>query len=64
MPAQLKKRLYWVIATVLAAYWAREILSMWMASPYASPLTLKMVVISSVYHMAKISLISLDAKRG
>lgn len=33
------------------------------AAPYASPLTLKMVAISSVYHVGKILLISLDAKR-
>ncbi|CAM9535527.1 unnamed protein product, partial [Hapterophycus canaliculatus] len=61
--ALLRRRLYWVIAGVLAAYWAREIISMLIASPYASPLTLKMVVISSVYHVGKILLISLDAKR-
>lgn len=60
---QLKRRLYWVIAGVLSAYWAREVLSMLIASPYASPLTLKMVAISSVYHVGKILLISLDAKR-
>lgn len=52
-----------MIAGVLAAYWAREILSMLIASPYASPLTLKMVMISSAYHLGKILLISLDAKR-
>lgn len=61
--AQLKRRLYWVIAGVLAAYWSREVLSMLIASPYASPLTLKMVAISSVYHVGKILLISLDARR-
>lgn len=60
---QLKRRLYWVIAGVLSAYWAREVLSMLTAAPYASPLTLKMVAISSVYHVGKILLISLDAKR-
>ncbi|CAN0252340.1 unnamed protein product [Pylaiella littoralis] len=61
--ALLKRRLYWVIAGVLAAYWSREVLSMLIASPYASPLTLKMVAISSVYHVGKILLISLDARR-
>eukprot|EP00752_Nemacystus_decipiens_P001332 g1322.t1 len=61
--ALLKRRLYWVIAGVLSAYWAREVLSMLIASPYASPLTLKMVAMSSVYHVGKILLISLDAKR-
>lgn len=60
---QLKRRLYWVIAGVLSAYWAREVLSMVIASPYASPLTLNMVAISSVYHVGKILLISLDARR-
>lgn len=60
---QLKRRLYWVIAGVLSAYWAREVLSMLIAMAYASPLTRKMVAISSVYHVGKILLISLDAKR-
>lgn len=60
---QLKRRLYWVIAGVLAAYWSREVLSMLIALPYASPLTVKMVTISSVYHVGKILLISLDAQR-
>jgi len=60
---QLKRRLYWVIAGVLAAYWAREVLSMVIASPYASPLTLKMVAVSTIYHAGKILLISLDAHR-
>ncbi|CAM9355689.1 unnamed protein product [Ectocarpus sp. 6 AP-2014] len=59
----LRRRLYWVIAGVLAAYWSREVLSMLIASPYASPLTLKMVAISSLYHVGKIILISLDAQR-
>ncbi|CAM9871186.1 unnamed protein product [Ectocarpus fasciculatus] len=61
--ALLRRRLYWVIAGVLAAYWSREVLSMLIASPYASPLTLKMVAISSLYHVGKILLISLDAQR-
>lgn len=60
---QLRRRLYWAIAGVLAAYWSREVLSMLIASPYASPLTLKMVAISSLYHVGKIILISLDAQR-
>lgn len=61
---QLKRRLYWVIASVLAAYWAREIVSMWLALPYASELAFKMVIASSVYHVGKITLISVDARRG
>lgn len=56
--------MYWVIAGVLVAYWAREVVSMWMATPYVSPLTWKMIAASSVYHVGKISLISLDARRG
>lgn len=36
---------------------------MLIASPYASPLTLKMVTVSSLYHVGKILLISLDASR-
>lgn len=60
---QLRRRLYWVIAGVLAAYWSREVLSMLIASPYASPLTLKMLAISSLYHVGKVLLISLDAQR-
>lgn len=61
---QLKRRLYWVIAGVLAAYWAREVLSMWMSWPCVSPLTRNMIVFSTVYHLGKILLISLDARRG
>lgn len=63
-PFQLRRRLYWVIASVLAAYWAREIASMWLALPYASELAFKMVAVSSVYHVGKILLISVDARRG
>ncbi|CAM9825893.1 unnamed protein product [Laminaria digitata] len=37
---------------------------MWIALPYASELAFKMVVISSVYHVGKITLISVDARRG
>eukprot|EP00904_Undaria_pinnatifida_P009355 jgi/Undpi1/554/HiC_scaffold_10.g04018.m1 len=62
--ALLRRRLYWVIASVLAAYWAREIASMWLALPYASELAFKMVTVSSVYHVGKILLISVDARRG
>lgn len=49
---------------MLAAYWAREIASMWVALPYASEIVFKMVVVSSVYHVGKITLISVDARRG
>lgn len=61
---QLRKRMYWVIASVLAAYWAREMLSMWMAARYFSSLTFRMVVLSTLYHTGKISLITVDARRG
>lgn len=64
IPRQLKKRMYWVIALVLAAYWARELLSMWMAATYFSPLTFRLVVVSTVYHVGKITLIAVDANRG
>ncbi|CAM9518744.1 unnamed protein product, partial [Sphacelaria rigidula] len=62
--ALLRKRMYWVIAAVLAAYWARELLSMWMAVRYFSSLTFRMVVLSTLYHIGKISLITVDARRG
>lgn len=61
---QLRKRMYWVIAIVLSAYWAREVLSMLMTLPYASRLTRRMILASTVYHTYKASLICLDAKRG
>ncbi|CAM9724028.1 unnamed protein product, partial [Choristocarpus tenellus] len=62
--ALLKRRMYWVIAGVLSAYWAREIFSMWLSMPYASSVTARMVTVSSFYHLGKILLISVDARRG
>ena len=59
--ALLKRRLYWVIAGVLGAYWARETVSMALCFPHVTPLTQRLIGISCVYHTAKISLVSLDA---
>ncbi|CAM9439167.1 unnamed protein product [Chrysoparadoxa australica] len=52
-----------VIAGVLVAYWGREVLSMTLLLPYVSDLTSKLIVVSAVYHTAKMVLISKDANR-
>ena len=52
--ALLKKRYYWVIAGVLAAYWARELLSMALCLSYVSPRSAMMIRISLIYHIAKV----------
>ena len=53
--ALLKKRYYWVIAGVLGAYWARELLSMALCWSYVSPQTATMIRISLIYHTAKVT---------
>ncbi|KAJ1488716.1 hypothetical protein T484DRAFT_1782529 [Baffinella frigidus] len=59
--ALLRQRMYWVIAGVLGAYWARETLSMAFFYPHVSPSTRIMISVSCIYHWAKIALVSMDA---
>ena len=62
-PYAVKKRMYWVIASVLGLYWARETISMALSHSHVSLTTGRMIVISVVYHWVKIGLVSLDAHR-
>ncbi|EKX44111.1 hypothetical protein GUITHDRAFT_163647 [Guillardia theta CCMP2712] len=52
--ALLRKRFYWVIAGVLSAYWAREVLSMMLCYSYVSDATKTMIMMSCIYHIAKV----------
>jgi hypothetical protein len=48
---------------VLGLYWGREIVSMIAAFRFASLITQRMVMVSCGYHAAKITLVTVDARR-